>query len=118
MRARSGCLALLAVVGACAFEPRGAAPVDECALGVDTCAPTATCTDTADGYACTCPGDRVGDGFTCQVPFVALTTGGDFTCGVAVGGAAWCWGGNDYAQLGDGTVRHRAHPVEVAGQHK
>lgn len=40
------------------------------------------------------------------------------TCGLASGGAAWCWGwGNYYGELGDGTTSSRAVPARVAGNH-
>src|SRR5215467_9265665 len=31
---------------------------------------------------------------------VAVTSGNNFTCGLAVYGAVWCWGANQYGQLG------------------
>lgn len=37
------------------------------------------------------------------------------TCGVATGGAAYCWGTNDGGQLGDGTTTRRLTPTPVAG---
>jgi len=36
-------------------------------------------------------------------PFTALVAGGQHTCGLVSGGTAYCWGGNGYGQLGDGT---------------
>lgn len=36
--------------------------------------------------------------------FVSLSVGGFHTCGVATDGAAWCWGGNWYGQLGIGSA--------------
>ncbi len=34
------------------------------------------------------------------VAFASMSVGGSFTCGVAVGGAGYCWGDNSFGQLG------------------
>ena len=62
--------------------------------------------------------------------FTRLTAGSGFTCGLTVDGVAWCWGANQYGQLGtpdssshcdrvdalaDGPCSLR--PVQVAGGH-
>jgi alpha-tubulin suppressor-like RCC1 family protein len=51
--------------------------------------------------------------------FQSLVAGGSLACGLAMGGAAYCWGSNDYGQLGDlDTPRSRASintPVAVIG---
>lgn len=48
--------------------------------------------------------------------FSDIAAGGDHTCAVAtVGGAVWCWGGNDFGQLGDGTTTQSKWPVQVVG---
>ncbi len=58
--------------------------------------------------------------------FATLTVGGDFACGLTAAGHAYCWGGNQYGQLGDGTDARafseiggfgRASPVPVLGGH-
>jgi alpha-tubulin suppressor-like RCC1 family protein len=39
--------------------------------------------------------------------------GGDHTCAVRTDGTVWCWGDNDFGQLGDGTSVARLMPVKV-----
>jgi alpha-tubulin suppressor-like RCC1 family protein len=46
--------------------------------------------------------------------FVALTAGTAHTCGRTTNGSLYCWGGNAFGQLGDGTQSDRATPVRVA----
>ena len=41
--------------------------------------------------------------------------GGAHACTVTDQGTVWCWGNNQYGQLGDGTTSTRLAPVEVAG---
>jgi hypothetical protein len=68
--------------------------------------------------------------FSCSTTPVPVATSEHFTrlagdggihmCGIATTGDTWCWGTNEYAQLGDGT--HTATgipvlPVKVAGGH-
>src|SRR6266705_6721785 len=66
-----------------------------------------------------------------QVRFVALSAGGDHTCGVTTSGAAFCWGDGDGGALGTPLVTSYYHcliydvfelpcsasPVGVAGGH-
>ena len=40
---------------------------------------------------------------------------GGHTCGIVVGGAAYCWGAGDNGQLGTGEVSDTAEPVPVSG---
>ena len=53
--------------------------------------------------------------------FTALAAGGAHTCGLVSGGTAYCWGNNQYGQLGDGTTgtgfrsADRTAPVVVSG---
>ena len=44
----------------------------------------------------------------------ALSAGIDHTCAIA-SGAAYCWGNNDYGQLGDNTTTSSRSPVVVTG---
>jgi alpha-tubulin suppressor-like RCC1 family protein len=45
----------------------------------------------------------------------ALDAGANSTCAVTVNGQVWCWGSNDYGQIGDGTKEDRLIPVQVTG---
>ncbi len=44
-----------------------------------------------------------------------IAAGINHTCGLTVGGTAYCWGRNNYGQLGDGTVNNQTRPVAVQG---
>ena len=44
-----------------------------------------------------------------------MTTGGWHTCAVTTAGTAYCWGANDFGELGDGTITTRTRPTAVAG---
>jgi len=47
--------------------------------------------------------------------FTDVATGGDHACGIATGGAAFCWGHNERGQLGRGNSANSAVPVAVSG---
>jgi alpha-tubulin suppressor-like RCC1 family protein len=47
------------------------------------------------------------------VTFDAISAGGDFTCALDGSGNAWCWGGDAYGQLGNGTGGASRIPVAV-----
>ena len=44
-----------------------------------------------------------------------MSAGDGHTCGIAIDGDAYCWGGNGHGQLGDGSLNNRSTPVQVAG---
>jgi len=50
-----------------------------------------------------------------RLTFRSLGAGSDFTCGVSDTGA-WCWGANNYGQLGNGSTTESPIPVRVANQ--
>jgi alpha-tubulin suppressor-like RCC1 family protein len=43
----------------------------------------------------------------------AVAAGDSHACAVRNDGTVWCWGRNDFGQLGDGTVTDRLTPVQV-----
>jgi alpha-tubulin suppressor-like RCC1 family protein len=47
--------------------------------------------------------------------FVRISAGNGYTCGVAKGGAGYCWGANNAGQLGDGSTTSRNAPVQISG---
>lgn len=47
--------------------------------------------------------------------FTDIAAGGFHACGLTASGQAYCWGGNNAGQLGDGTTIQRTTPVPVAG---
>ena len=47
------------------------------------------------------------------IQFTQIRVGGDHACGLALDGAAYCWGRNHVGQIGDGTLMDRAAPVPV-----
>lgn len=46
--------------------------------------------------------------------FAAVTAGGQHSCGVAMGGVAYCWGDNTHGALGNGTMASSSTPVAVS----
>jgi alpha-tubulin suppressor-like RCC1 family protein len=92
---------------------------------------TFTCALTTDGHAycwgnagaedealAVVPGGRIERRIPSAIPgdltFASLSAGGGHACGVTTSGVAYCWGDNDYGQLGDGTTTTREAPVRVA----
>jgi hypothetical protein len=65
-----------------------------------------------------------GDGFD-QEPravsgdhsFTSIRSGVAHTCGVTLQREMWCWGLNNFGQLGNGTTENSAVPVRVSGEH-
>ena len=47
--------------------------------------------------------------------FATISTGAHHTCAVTASGTAYCWGRNDFGQLGDRTLEWRGAPTPVAG---
>lgn len=51
--------------------------------------------------------------FPTSTDFVQISTGERHACGVTPAGTVFCWGENDFGQLGDGTITDRGAPVGV-----
>jgi alpha-tubulin suppressor-like RCC1 family protein len=49
------------------------------------------------------------------VTFTQITAGAYHACALTVSGAAYCWGGNNSGQVGDGSTNDRSGPVTVSG---
>ncbi len=49
------------------------------------------------------------------IQFTSLDAGGHGTCGLGTDSLAYCWGGNKYGQVGDGTTTDRQVPTAVSG---
>jgi alpha-tubulin suppressor-like RCC1 family protein len=47
--------------------------------------------------------------------FQEITSGDQHSCGLTGSGAAYCWGSNEFGQLGDGTTTTRGYPASVPG---
>lgn len=50
-------------------------------------------------------------------PWTQTSAGQQHTCALSAAGQAYCWGSNQYGQLGDGTGTQRTRPRLVAGGH-
>ena len=50
-----------------------------------------------------------------RTAWVAIATGDDTSCGIALGGQLYCWGWNGGGEVGDGTRDMRTEPVAVGG---
>jgi alpha-tubulin suppressor-like RCC1 family protein len=52
---------------------------------------------------------------TGRLRFTTMSPGPDYTCGIAVDRAAYCWGANTWGQLGTGGTEGTDAPARVAG---
>lgn len=105
------------VVGGRAFSAVSAGSSHTCAVastGVAWCWGFSGFGQLGDGQ--TLVDRRVPGPVVSPVAFAAVSAGGNHTCGVAAGGAAYCWGYNGDGNLGDGTTMLRTTPVAVAGE--
>ncbi|MBT7080241.1 MAG: RCC1 repeat-containing protein, partial [Chloroflexi bacterium] len=114
-------------------------PVD--VTGIDGSTAVATAVTAAEYHTCTllstgavkCWGDnsygQLGDGSTDEshtpvdvsgidgstYTAIRVTAGGNSACAVLEDGSTYCWGNNDYGQLGDGSVSESSTAMDVEG---
>ena len=102
--------------GALRFVELGAGGLHTCGLtdsgsvhcwGDDSAGQLGGGTQSAGG-ASAVPVSVVGD-----IDFVSVTLGGRHTCGLNASGRAYCWGDNQFGQLGNGSTVSVAEPVPV-----
>ncbi|HEX7939685.1 MAG TPA: hypothetical protein VF483_11930 [Gemmatimonadaceae bacterium] len=67
---------------------------------------------TATGFA---GARRVPSVVTGGLKFASLTAGIAHTCGLTAGGQAYCWGNNDFGQVGAGSIGSHKAPTAVSG---
>lgn len=98
------------------FGLAGLAALAACSLHVDPNGTLFKCDDAnpecPDGYVC-----RADRCVPTEVPVPAcatsVATGIDHSCAIRTDGTVWCWGRNEFGQLGDGTTTDRTVPVQV-----
>jgi alpha-tubulin suppressor-like RCC1 family protein len=73
------------------------------------------CREDAESPTAPAPTPALAAGSTQVLAFRQVSAGFLYTCGVTTDDRAYCWGGNEDGQLGDGTTTQRLTPVAVAG---
>ena len=53
-----------------------------------------------------------------SLAFRTIVAGGVHTCGLTTDNRAWCWGNNDWGQLGDKSKTSRVSPILVVNDHR
>jgi alpha-tubulin suppressor-like RCC1 family protein len=89
--------------------------VSPCTLSNGGCDPHATCSTSGATVVCTCGQGYSGDGLTCApLPNNAQISVGWFhACAIRPDDSLWCWGDNQWGEVGDGTVLERTVPTQV-----
>jgi len=101
---RYGLAGLAVVVAACSFDA-------DYSGAVFACEPDGSC---PDSFVCVdqrCVASTPSGASSCTD---AISAGADHTCAIRSDGTAWCWGRNEFGQLGDGTNEDRSEPVQIA----
>jgi alpha-tubulin suppressor-like RCC1 family protein len=111
-----------AVLGGLTFDSLYAGPGTSCGLTSDG---TAYCWGVND-YGRLGDGEPPEPGKEAATPslvvgghrFSSLSMGGAHVCALTSDARAYCWGWNQYGQLGNGTTTHSSSPVAVSGGHR
>ena len=80
-------------------------------LGTGTDTGPELCNGAVGPFACSTRPAPVAGGLR----FRQVSAGSVYSCGVTIEYRAYCWGSNNFGQLGDGTITKRLKPVAVAG---
>jgi hypothetical protein len=108
---------------ACYTGPSGTQGVGECRAGTQICTNGVwgTCqgevlpqSEICDGKDNNCNGE-IDDGNVCAFVSAKVAAGYLHTCVIKTNGSLWCWGDNEYGQLGDGTTGDKKVPTQVSG---
>jgi len=103
---------------ACKADGSGFAAAAGCDDGnpctTDTCDVATGCSNLPTAKDSACPGGLCDGAGVCK-GVVQVAAGYSSTCAIDKQGQAWCWGRNDYGQLGDGTTLDRVLPTKVVG---
>lgn len=83
--------------------------------GTPTSGGTATLTYTVRGTAPTTPPRSGSVTIVTAAGSTGLSAAGQGSCQTRTDETAWCWGRNDYGQVGDGTTARRFTPTQVLG---
>jgi alpha-tubulin suppressor-like RCC1 family protein len=75
---------------------------------------TSTGPQDCSGVPCSRAPVRAARGHT----FVQVKVGSEHTCGLDADHRFWCWGNNEFGQLGDGTTTERHTPSRVTGSRR
>lgn len=70
---------------------------------------------TVAGFSPSTPARQASLVITVEAESGGRSAGGMTTCEVRTDGSAWCWGRNDFGQVGDGTTTLRTRPTRVVG---
>jgi alpha-tubulin suppressor-like RCC1 family protein len=98
-------------VGECARTGQFVCKADGSGTQCNAVAGTPT-TEICDGKDNDCDG-QTDEGNVCGIAGAKVGAGYFHTCAIKQDGSLWCWGRNNYGQLGDGTYSGKSTPVQI-----
>ncbi len=107
-------VAFSVTVVACGGYPNDSPPAAETRDGGDGTRSRDSGTPLSDAAAAEDAPAESGDDASTNQGVRSIAVGEDYACAVKAEGSLWCWGRNQYGQLGDGTTSDRPSPVKVA----